>query len=238
MKPFAVRRRQERGDAVAVAGFAAGAREDQIALRLVDAGVPGFAAVDDPVVAVAPRHGLHVRRIGAVIRLGDAERKAALAREHRRYPFLLLLFGAVMQHQQQADVVADDRVFVLQIVVQPETFRGEMFADHRHAEVGAVFAAVFLRERIAIVAGVVGELAGFREQRFPVLRRQTAAVPVGARVFAAMIEEADVVVRILERLDFLLDEVVEFDEIVGQIFWNVEIHRVFLPLLFKLSRYG
>jgi len=31
--------------------------------------------------------------------------------------------------------------------------------DHRHAEVVAVFAAVLLRERITIVAGVVGELA-------------------------------------------------------------------------------
>ena len=27
-----------------------------------------------------------------------------------------------------------------------------------------------------------------------------------------------------------LDEVVELDEIVGQIFWNVEVHGVFLPL--------
>ena len=123
-----------------------------------------------------------------------------------------------MQHQHQADVVTDDRVLVLQIVVQPETFRGEVFADHRHAEVGAVLAAVLLRERIAVVAGVVGELTGLREQRFPVFGRQAAAIPVGARVFATMIEEPDVVVRVLERLDDFLDEVVEFDQIVGQVF--------------------
>ena len=135
-----------------------------------------------------------------------------------------------MQHQHQADVVADDRVLVLQIVVQAETFRREMFADDGHAEVGAVLAAVLLRERITIVAGVVGELARLREQRLPILRRQAAAVPVGARVFAAMVEEADVVVGIFERLDDALDEFVEFDEVVGQVFWNVEIHRVFLPL--------
>ena len=140
-----------------------------------------------------------------------------------------------MQHQHQADVVADDGVFVLQIVVQAEPFRGEVFADHGHAEVGAVFAAVFLGKRIAVVASVVGEFARFREQRFPLLGRQTAAVPVGTRVFAPVIEEADVVVRVLQRFDYLLDEVVEFDQIVGQIFWNVEIHRVFLPLFLKMS---
>ena len=106
-----------------------------------------------------------------------------------------------MNHQHQADVVADDRVFVLQIVVQAEAFRREVLADHRHAEVRAVFAAVFLRERIAVVAGVVGEFARLREQRFPLFGRQAAAVPVGARVFAAMVEEADVVVGVFERLD-------------------------------------
>ena len=120
-------------------------------------------------------------------------------------------------------------MFVLQIVVQAETFRGEMLADDGHAEIGAVLAAVFLRERIAIMAGVVGELARFREQRLPILRRQAAAVPVGARVFAAVVEEADVVVRIFERLDDVLDEFVEFDEVVGQIFWNVEVHEVVPP---------
>ncbi len=167
---------------------------------------------------------IHVRCVGAVVGLGDAEREAALPGEHRRYPFLFLFFGAVMQHQHQADVVADDRVLVLQIVVQAESLRGEMLADDRHAEVRAVLAAVRLRERIPIVTGVVGEFARLREQRLPILGRQAAAIPVGARVFAAMVEEADVVVRIFERLDLALDEVVELDEVVGQVFWNVEVH--------------
>ena len=35
-------------------------------------------------------------------------------------PLRLLLVGAVGDHQQQPDVVADDRVLVLQVAVQPE----------------------------------------------------------------------------------------------------------------------
>ena len=64
---------------VAVAGLAAGAGEDQVVLRVVDAGVPGLLAVDDPLVAVALGVRLHVRGVGAVLGLGDAEREAAPA---------------------------------------------------------------------------------------------------------------------------------------------------------------
>ena len=104
----------------AVAGLAAGAGEDHVVLRLVDAGVPRLLAVDDPLVAVAHGGGLHVRRVGAVLRLGDAEREALAAFGEVVDPLRLLLVGAVGDHQQQADVVADDRVLVLQVVVQPE----------------------------------------------------------------------------------------------------------------------
>ena len=69
LEPGAVRRHEERGDAVAVAGLAARAGEDQVVLRGVDAGVPRLLAVDDPLVAVAHRGGLHVRGVGAVLRV-------------------------------------------------------------------------------------------------------------------------------------------------------------------------
>ena len=80
----ALGRHEERGDAVAVAGLAAGAGHDHVVLRLVDAGVPRLLAVDDPLVAVAHRRGLHVRGVAAVVRLGDAEREAATCPRRER----------------------------------------------------------------------------------------------------------------------------------------------------------
>ena len=47
--------------------------------------------------------------------------------------------------------------------------------------------------------------------------RQAAIVEIGARPFAAVIEEADVVVRLLDRLDLARDELVEFVEIGDQV---------------------
>ena len=100
---------------------------------------------------------------------------------------------------------------------RPRPLRGEVLADDGHAEVRAVLAAVLLRERVAVVAGGVGPAAGLAQQRLPLLVRQAAALPVGAGVLAAVVEEADVVVLLLERLDLALDEVVELVEVVGQI---------------------
>ena len=157
-------------------------------------GVPRLLAVDDPLVAVALGVGLHPRGVGAVLRLGDPEREAATPEGEVVDPLLLLLLGAVLQHQQQADVVADDRVLVLQVVVQAEALGGEVLADDRHPEVRAVLAAVLLRERVAVVAGLVGQPTGLAEQRLPLVVRQAAAIPVGAGVLPAVVEEPDVVV--------------------------------------------
>jgi hypothetical protein len=46
--------------------------------------------------------------------------------------------------------------------------------------------------------------------------RQAAALPVGARVLAPMVEEADVVVLLLERLDLALDEVIQLGQVRAQ----------------------
>jgi hypothetical protein len=45
------------------------------------------------------------------------------------------------------------------------------------------------------------------------MARQAAAFEVGARPFAAMVEEAEVVVFAFERLDFALDELVQFGKV-------------------------
>ena len=104
-------------------------------------------------------------------------------------------------------------MLVLQIVVQAEALCGKMLADHGHPEVGAVLAAVALRDREAQMAGGVGEVLGLAQQRLPFMPRQAAILEIGARPFAAMVEEADVVVGRLQRLDLALDEAVEFGEI-------------------------
>src|SRR5258708_40057070 len=56
------------------------------------------------------------------------------------------------------------------------------------------------------------------------MARQAAAFEVGARPFAAMVEEADVVVFAFERLEFALDELVQFGKVCGNFRGNFEIH--------------
>ena len=119
--------------------------------------------------------------------------------------------------------IADDRMLVLQVVVQAEALRGEMLADHGHPEVGTVLAAIALRDREAQMAGGVGEILGLAQQRFPFMPRQAAILEIGARPFAAMVEEADVVVGLFQRLDLARDEAVEFVEIGCEVGRQVEI---------------
>ena len=56
-------------------------------------------------------------------------------------------------------------------------------------------------ERVAVEPGLVGQPLHPVEQLLPLLVRQALVVPVGARVLATMVEEADVVVLLLERRD-------------------------------------
>ena len=73
------------------------------------------------------------------------------------------------------------------------------------------------------MAGGVGAVLRLAQQRFPFMPRQAAIVEIGARPFAAMIEEADVVVGLFQRLDLARDEAVEFVEIGDQVGRQVEI---------------
>jgi hypothetical protein len=56
--------------------------------------------------------------------------------------------------------------------------------------------------------------------------RQPAALEIGARPFAAVVEEADIVVGLFQRLDLARDEAVEFIEIGDQIGRQCEIQGV------------
>jgi hypothetical protein len=183
-------------------------------------------AVEHPLVTVPVGARLHVGGIRSVLRLGDAEGEPARTLEQLRHPLRLLLLAAVMEHQQQADVVADDRRLVLQVVVEPEPPAGEVLPDHGHAEVGAVLAAVLLRERVPVMAGDVSPPTHLGEQRLPVFVRQAAPVPVRPGVLTPVVEEPLVVVLGLERLDLPLDEVVQLAEVVDEVLREVEVHGV------------
>ncbi|MGY3422716.1 hypothetical protein ACVWZW_003191 [Bradyrhizobium sp. F1.13.4] len=67
------------------------------------------------------------------------------------------------------------------------------------------------------MTGSVREILGLAQQRFPFVTRQAAILEIGARPFATMIEEADVIVGLLQRLDLAFDETVELCEIGDEI---------------------
>ena len=129
---------------------------------------------------------------------------------------LLLVVAVAVEHGDERQI-ADDRMFVLQIIVQAKSLGGKMLADHRHPEIGAVLAAVLFRDRKSQMPGLIGEILHPAQQRLPFLPRQPAIVEIGARPFAAMIEETDIVVSLLDRLDLARDELIELVEIGDQI---------------------
>ena len=136
----------------------------------------------------------------------------------------LLLGPAVKIEHGHEREIADDGMLVLQVVMQAEPHCGEVLADDRHPQVGTVAAAVLSRQGKAVMAGRIGEVFRALQQRLPFRARQAAAVEVGARPFAPMIEEADIVVGALDRADFCFDEGVELFEIAGQAARQIEVH--------------
>src|SRR5882724_11487999 len=76
------------------------------------------------------------------------------------------------------------------------------------------------------MAGGVGAVLGLAQQRLPFMPRQAAIVEIGARPFAAVVEEADVVVGLFQRLDLARDEAVEFVEIGDQVGRKIEIQGI------------
>src|SRR5947207_14050884 len=108
-------------------------------------------------------------------------------------------------------------MLVLQVVVQAKAFGGEMFADHRHPEIGPVLAAVNLWSGETQMAGLVGQILYLAQQRLPLAPRQPAIIEIGARPFAAVIEEADIIVLVFQRLDRKRNEAIKLVEIGDQV---------------------
>src|SRR5580700_6733255 len=109
-----------------------------------------------------------------------------------------------------------------------------MLTDHGHPEIGTLPAAVALRDGEAQMACGVGKVFRFPQQRLPFMPRQSTIVEIGARPFAAMIEEADVVVGLFQRFDLARDEAVEFVEIGDQVGRQCKIHGA-APSFLSLS---
>ncbi len=108
--------------------------------------------------------------------------------------------------------------------MQAEALFGEMLADDRHTEIGAVLTAEFLGQRIAEMPGLVGTALGFAQQFFPFGPRQALIFEISPGPFAPMVEEADIVVLPFERPDLVLDELVEHGQIIGDVLRDIEIH--------------
>ena len=159
-----------------------------------------------------------------MFRFGEAEGQTRGAVQHSGQDGLLLLVGAEIAHHQHLREIADDRAFVLQVVVQAEALGRQMLADDRHGEIADVLAAKLLGQREPQETRLVGAAAHLAQQVFPLLARQPAMLEIGARPFAAMIEEAVVVVLFLQRHDLAFDEIVDACEQVRDFFWDRKVH--------------
>src|SRR6266851_4487531 len=223
-----VRGHEKARDALCVAITAAGAAEEGAVRGDMHTGGPHLLAVDAPAGDTVPglphRPGLHVRGIGAMMQLGQAKSNRPRAIE-RTFDELgpLGRRPEIAEHHHER-VVRDDGVLALLIVVQTEALGGEVLADHCHPEVRSVLAAELLRQREAKISGRIGAAPRLAHQLFPLGARQPAVVEIGAGPFAAVVEEALVVVLRLKRLDLSLDEAIELGEISRQLRRYVEIH--------------
>lgn len=97
-------------------------------------------AVDDPLVALAPRRGAHGTGVGAGVGLGHRDRHAYLARHQLGQKVALLRFRAVVQQVQAVEhrgAVGAQHVVAL---------AAQLFADDGEVHHVAAQAAVFLGE--------------------------------------------------------------------------------------------
>ena len=70
----------------------------------------------------------------------------------------------------------------------------------------------------------IGATAHFAQQLFPLGARQSVIVPIGARVFAAMVKKPVVIVLHLQRCNFVVDELIQNRQISADIIRNLVIH--------------
>lgn len=145
--------------------------------------------------------------------------------------FAPLRLRAEVQEHQDVGEVPYHAVFVLQVVCEADAaavdgVRGHVEAHGAHVQVHVRvgFAAELGGEGEPVEAVVVGQTPGLGEEGFPFVPWEALVVPVCAGVFAAVVEEAVVVVLVLEGEDRGLDEGVEGADVVDKVWGEVEIH--------------
>src|SRR5690606_156400 len=100
---------------------------------------------------------------------------------------------------------------------------------HRHGEIGtaaniAPGSAHLLRQRKAEMPGLVSHAPRLAQQILPLMPGKPALVPIRACMLAAVVEETDIVVPLLQRPDLGLDEAVQLGEIVDESLRQIEVH--------------
>jgi hypothetical protein len=68
------------------------------------------------------------------------------------------------------------------------------------------------------------------QQLLPLPSRQPTGLPIRARILAAVVEEAVIVVGVLQREDGLVDEFVDAVDVRDEVRWVFEVHCHFAPL--------
>ena len=94
--------------------------------------------------------------------------------------------------------------------MQPESLVRQVLPDDGHVNVASVPAAEAGRQAVTQPARRIGAPAHLGQQVFPIPPRDTAVVPVGTGMFAAVVEVLDVLA--FQRLDLGLDERVHLVE--------------------------
>ena len=168
------------------------------------AGRPHLLAVDQPagLAVLAPARTARVsmkRRVGAVVRLGQAEGGAHSAGQQPVVVALVLLGrGELLEHQDERDCCRRSSARSAGRCAGPGPWPPGARGSPPSRGASRPLPPVFLRARRSESGRPRrrGSRAS-REQRLPFLARQAAVVEVGARPFAAVVEEADVVVGAL-----------------------------------------
>src|SRR6185312_11368030 len=101
-----------------------------------------------------------------------------------------------------------------------------MLPDDGHVDVGAVATAQRRRQTVAQPPCLVGALAHLTEQVLPCACGDSAVVPVGAGIFAPLVEVLHVLA--LERLDLALDELIDLIQYTRKVIRQREIHSALL----------
>ena len=185
------------------------------------AGDPHLAPIDPParhaIADLADGARLHMGGIGPVIGLGQPERDPAAALKPAEDELLLLRLGPEGVEHGDEGKVTDNRMFILKVIVQAQPPGGKAITDHRHPQVGAILAAILARRGKPPVSGGIGAGSGLAQQVLPLMARQALVLEIGPGIFAAVIEEADIIIRLFERLDLAGDEIIEFGQIGQEI---------------------